>query len=152
MALCSTRSPPRKRRLSDIIDDAGTPRKRHKQMKCLEAIRNIKPTFNVQKLQINREYSRNAARDDMFMPSSQSHKSKYIRWVLACKFVIASGLRFDSYNVWGMKRDKLPQNMSFYVDDQQNLCCLIYDNKESTVSSQIIKQFCKFLTNIQSRN
>eukprot|EP01083_Nonionella_stella_P262733 893127_1 len=115
------------------------PFKKQKQIQHITAIKNIKKQFTISKLQINKTNSIFIANDSLFNKQLCTKQSQYIRWVIACKFIIATGVQFDSYNCHGMHRNKIPQNMYFYVDNQKNLCALIYNTTQNnSISNNII--------------
>eukprot|EP01083_Nonionella_stella_P188829 696975_1 len=156
MSCCATISSPEaihkrgmKRPFLDCSMDVSPIRfKKRKTFGYLDEIRNIKQSFTVHKLQFNKTLTQNAANDQSFNKQPSSKQSQYIRWVIACKFIIASGLKLDSYDVLGMNRHKIPQNMYFYVDDQKNLCAVIRDDGSNHISNNIMTQlrllFCIF--------
>lgn len=114
------------------------PLKKQRRMNCLTEIKNMKPAFSAERLQINMKYTQNAADDDLFCKPPCSKSSSYIRWVLACKFMIASQLRLSSYQILGMQRNRIPENMHFFVDEQQNLCAVLKYPPNHQLSMQII--------------
>lgn len=143
-------SPNGKRKLLEVSNGGSPiPFKKQRQNLINKKIEEFMPRFSMEKLEINREYSENAANDALFHQQETTKKCSQIRWVLACKFIIASQLRFfNQYDVLGMHRNKIPQNMYFYVDNQKNLCAVIKHNKndkKDTISQKIIEQLSYFL-------
>jgi len=113
-----TCSPPKKRRTNAYL-------------KCIE--RNI-PKYGDHKLRVNPKASAFAAEDGLFLNPGggviNDHRNKYTQWVLACKFIIAAN--------WKVEGSRIPQNMHFFVDDQQNICALV-ENENSPVTNDVVR-------------
>mmetsp|Transcript_37340 Transcript_37340/g.33007 ORF Transcript_37340/g.33007 Transcript_37340/m.33007 type:complete len:400 (-) Transcript_37340:273-1472(-) len=140
------------KRLFLEVSNEGSPipyKKRKRQnlqsIAIQDAIQHYQQSFNADKLCFNRAYTIAAAtKDPLFaQPAYNAMNPSAVRWVLACKFIIASQLRLDQYDCLGMHRNKIPQNMYFYVDQQNNLCCIInHDKNENNSMSQKIISHC----------
>lgn len=139
---------PLKRSLLECSNE-GSPipykkRKRHnlQSIAIQDAIQSYQQSFNADKLAFDREETIKAATEDPLFAQTAYNRINYnaIRWILACKFVIASQLKMDQYDCLGMHRNKIPTNMHFYVDKTLNICCIINhkQNEKFSISQNII--------------
>jgi len=115
----------------DITCSPLKKRRTNAYLKCIE--HNI-PKYSDHKLRVNPKASAFAAEDCLFLnPGGEvinDHRSKYTQWVLACKFIIAAN--------WKVEGSRIPPNMHFFVDDQQNICALV-ENENSPVTNDVVR-------------
>lgn len=90
------------------------------------------PIYTDSKLRVDPRKSDLATQDALFLNPNESINNKYSRWLVACKFMIAAN--------WQVPGCRIPENMHFYVDDQQNLCALVWDVHDQ--STRGIVQHC----------
>eukprot|EP00485_Elphidium_margaritaceum_P010503 CAMPEP_0202706162 /NCGR_PEP_ID=MMETSP1385-20130828/18620_1 /ASSEMBLY_ACC=CAM_ASM_000861 /TAXON_ID=933848 /ORGANISM="Elphidium margaritaceum" /LENGTH=359 /DNA_ID=CAMNT_0049364569 /DNA_START=200 /DNA_END=1279 /DNA_ORIENTATION=- len=104
--------------------------------------------FNAEKLLFDAQYTEKYSNDPLFSTAPSTKPAAFVRWVLACKFIIASQLKLSTYQILGMQRNKIPSNMHFYVDKQQNLCALISHSQTDKVSTEIIAHCNRIETSV----
>jgi len=96
-----------------------SPLKKRRTNAYLKSIERTIPAFNDFKLRIDPRASANTADDALFLNPTGRVNERHTQWVLASKFVIAAN--------WKVDGNRIPQNMRFFVDEQQNLCAFIED-------------------------
>jgi len=140
---------------SNGLENSPIPYKKRKRQNLQsvaiqDAIQRKKRTFNRDQLYLDRKKTISASKNNALFGGIEYNQMNYntIRWMLACKFVIASNLKIDQYDCLGMHRNKIPTNMHFYVDQTLNICCIINhkENEKCSMSQNIIKHCNKIET------
>lgn len=109
-----------------------SPLKKRRTNAYLKSIERTIPAFNDFKLRIDPRASANTADDALFLNPTGRVNERHTQWVLASKFVIAAN--------WKVDGNRIPQNMRFFVDEQQNLCAFIED-EHCDITRDVVHQF-----------
>jgi len=143
--MSATTSTSGKRSLNEIGGHPNghpSPLKKRRMNAYLTSIERDIPILTDSKLRANPEASSEAADDSLFLSPLGSANEKYTRWVLACKFTIAAS--------WKVDDNRIPEQMHFFVDDQQNFCALI-SNALSETTKDVVNHCRQIETSVVRR-